>query len=164
LKFVFGFEEILESKLANVPWTNAFLPSKILVIGVDDNGDFMAVCGVRSVFNILTLYVCREWRGRGIGSQILKKRIDIAWKRRLSFILLGVFHSNVEAFRLYSKFGFKEVVFLKKSSLRIMILPMNFMGEVAYLFLCAITLLLPNLSWAYVAQWVHNATVSNVDT
>ena len=164
MKFVFGFEEILESKLANVPWTNAFLPSKILVIGVDDNGDVMAVCGVRSVFNILTLYVRREWRGRGIGSQILKKTIDMAWKRRLSFILLGVFHSNVGAFRLYSKFGFKEIVFLKKSSLRIMMLSMNFIGEVAYLFLCAITLLLPNLSWAYVAQWVHNATVSNVDT
>jgi ribosomal protein S18 acetylase RimI-like enzyme len=163
LKFVFGFGEILESKLANVPWTNAFLPSKILVIGVDDNGDVMAVCGVRSVFNILTLYVCREWRGRGIGSQILKKTIDMAWKRRLSFILLGVFHSNVGAFRLYSKFGFKEVVFLKKSSLRIMMLSMNVIGEVTYLVLCAITSFLPNVLWAYVAQRVHDRTISDYD-
>ncbi len=83
---------------------------------------------------------------------------------RLSFILLGVFHSNAGAFRLYSNFGFKEIIFLKKSSLRIMILPINVIGEVTYLFLCAITSLLPNVLWAYVAQWVHNTTVSNVDT
>jgi RimJ/RimL family protein N-acetyltransferase len=149
--------------LANIPWTNVFLPSKILVVGVDDNGDVMAVCGVRSVSNILTLYICEEWRGRGIGSQILEKTIDIARERHLGFILLGAFRSNVRAFRLYSKFGFKKVVFLKKPRLRIMMLPMNFVGEVTYLFLCVVTLLLPNLFWTYVAQWVHNATVSNID-
>lgn len=98
-----------------------------------------------------------------MGSQILKKTIGIARERHLGFVLLGVFYSNVRAFRLYSKFGFKEVVFLKKPSLRIMMLPMNFVGEVAYLFLCVVTLLLPNLFWTYVAQWVHNATVSNID-
>jgi len=153
----------LKSQLANVPWTNVFLPSKILVVGVDDNGGVMAVCGVRSVFNILALYVCGEWRGRGIGSQILKKTIDMARKQRLSFILLGVFHSNVGAFRLYSNFGFKEVVFLKKSSLRIMMLPINVVGEVTYLVLCAITSLLPNVLWIYVAQRVHDRTISNYD-
>ena len=163
MKFVFGLGEVLKSKLTNVPWANAFLPSKILVVDVDDNGDFMAVCGIRSVFNILTLYICEEWRGRGIGSQILEKTIDIAREWHLGFILLGVFSSNVRAFRLYSKFGFKKVVFLKKPSLKIMMLPMNFVGKVTYLFLRNVTLLLPNLFWTYAAQWVHNATVSNID-
>lgn len=162
--FVFEFGEAFKSKLSNVPWANAFLPSKILIVAVNDKGDVAAVCGIRSVFNILTLYVCEEWRGRGMGSQVLEKTISIAQERHLGFILLGVFHSNLRAFHLYCKFGFKEVVFLQKPSLRIMILPMNFIGEVAYLFLCAITLLLPNLFWAYATQWVHNVTVSNVDT
>jgi hypothetical protein len=149
--------------LANIPWTDAFLPSKILVAGVDENGDIVAVCGIRSVFNISTLYVCEKWRGRGIGNQILKKTIDTAWKRHLSFILIGVFYDNVRAFRLASKFGFKEVTFLRNPSLRIMMLPMNLLGKVSYLSLRAITSLLPNLFWVYIAQCVHNVTVSSID-
>ena len=149
--------------MANIPWVNAFLPSKILVVGVDDKSNVAAVCGIRSLFNILTLYVCEQCRGLGIGSQILAKTISMARERRLGFILLGVFYDNARAFRLYSRFGFREVVYLRKSGLRVMMLPMNFVGEVAYLFLCAITLLLPNLFWTYAAQLVHNATVSNIN-
>jgi len=77
--------------LANIPWANVFLPSKILVVGVDDKSNVVAVCGVRSLFNILTLYVCEQCRGLGIGSQILKKTIGMARERRLGFILLGFF-------------------------------------------------------------------------
>jgi len=145
--------------LANIPWTNAFLPSKILIVGVDDDGDVVAACGIRSVFNVLTLYVCEQWRGRGMGNLILEKAIDIAQERRLGFILLGVFYDNVGAFRLYSKFGFKEVVYLKKSGLRVMMLPLDCIGEVAYVFLCGITSLLPNVFGTYAARWVHNVTV-----
>lgn len=162
MKFVFGFGEAFRSKLLNIPWANAFLPSKILVVGVDDGGDVVAACSIRSVFNILTLYVCEQWRGRRIGDQILKKTIDISRERLLGFILLGVFYDNVRAFRLYSKFGFEEVVYLKKSGLRIMMLSLDFVGEIVYAFLCRIVLLLPNVFWTYAAQWVHNATVRNV--
>ena len=162
MKFILSSKEVFKSELLSIPWANAFLPSKILVVAVDD-GSFGAVCGIRSLFNILTLYVCEQWRGRGIGSQILEKTIGMARERRLGFVLLGVFYDNVRAFRLYSRFGFREVVYLRKSGLRVMMLPMNFVGEVAYLFLCAITLLLPNLFWTYAAQLVHNATVSNIN-
>lgn len=161
MKFVFGLGEAFRSELLHIPWADAFLASKILVVGIKDDGCIAAVCGIRSVFNILTLYVCEEWRGRGMGSQILKRMIDVARERCLSFILLGVFYDNVRAFRLYSKLGFKEVVFLKKSSLRIMMLSMDFLGEVTYVFLCAITSLLPNVFWTYAAQWVHNRTISD---
>jgi hypothetical protein len=149
--------------LSNIPWANAFLPSKILVVNLDDDGDVAAVCGIRSVLNILTLYVCEKWRDRGIGAQILEKMIGVARERHLGFILLGVFYGNVRAFRLYSKFGFKGVVFLKKPSLRIMMLPLNFLGKVSYLSLRAIISLLPNLFWVYIAQYVHNVTVSSID-
>lgn len=142
-----------------MPWTDAFLPSKILVVGVDDKGNVVAACGIRGVFNILTLYVCEQFRGRGIGNQILEKTIDIARERRLGFILLGVFYDNVRASSLYSKFGFREIVYLRKPSLRIMMLPMDLIGEMAYVFLCAITSLFANVFWAYAAQWVHNVTI-----
>ena len=147
--------------MSNIPWANAFLPSKILVVGVDDDGDVVAVCGIRSVFNILTLYVCSEWRSRGIGTQILEKAINMARERYLGFILLGVLYDNVRALHLYSKFGFKEVVYLRKSSLRVMMLPMGFVGEVAYPFLCGIACSLPNVFWTYAVRWVHNITVSD---
>ena len=147
--------------MSNIPWANAFLPSKILVVGVDDDGDVVAVCGIRSVFNILTLYVCSEWRSRGIGTQILEKAINMARERYLGFILLGVLYDNVRALHLYSKFGIKEVVYLRKSSLRVMMLPMGFVGEVAYPFLCGIACSLPNVFWTYAVRWVHNITVSD---
>jgi ribosomal protein S18 acetylase RimI-like enzyme len=98
VKFILSSKEVFKSELLSIPWVNAFLPSKILVVGVDD-GSFGAVCGIRSVFNILTSYVCEQWRGRGIGSQMLAKTISMARERRLSFILLGVFYDNVRAFR-----------------------------------------------------------------
>jgi RimJ/RimL family protein N-acetyltransferase len=160
VKFILSSKEVFKSELRSIPWANAFLHSKILVVCVDD-GSFGAVCGIRSVFNILTLYVCEQWRGRGIGNQILAKTISMARERRLGFILLGVFYDNVRAFRLYSRFGFREVVYLKKPGLRVMMLPMDFLGEFAYVFLRGVTLLLPNMFWTYVAQWVHDRTVSD---
>jgi predicted GNAT family acetyltransferase len=136
------------------------LPSKILVAGVDDEDRVEAVCGIRGAFNILTLYICERCRGRGIGNQILRKAIDIARERRLEFVLLGVSCDNVRAFHLYRKFGFREVVCLRKSSLRVMMLPMDPVGEFVYLFLCGLTRSLPNVFWTYAAQWVHDITVS----
>lgn len=161
MKFVLNSKEALKSELLSIPWANAFLASKILVVGIKDDGSIGAVCGIRSVFNILTLYVCKQSRGRGIGKQILKKTIDVARQRHLVFILLGVPYRNTRAFRLYFKFGFKEVVYLKKLNLRIMMLSMDFAGEAAYLFLCTIVSLLPNLFWTYIEQWIHDRTVSS---
>jgi len=161
VKFVLNSKEALKSELLSIPWANAFLASKILVVGIKDDGSIGAVCGIRSVFNILTLYVCKQSRGRGIGNQILKKTIDVARQRHLVFILLGVPYRNTRAFRLYFKFGFKEVVYLKKLTLRTMVLPMDFAGEAAYLFLCTIVSLLPNLFWTYIEQWIHDRTVSS---
>lgn len=160
MKFVLNSKEALKSELTSVPWANAFLPSKILVVGIKDGGSTGAVCGIRSIFNILTLYVCKQSRGRGIGNQILKKTIDVARQRHLVFILLGVPYRNTRAFRLYFKFGFREVVYLEKLNLRIMMFPMDFVGEVAYVFLCTIVSLLPNLFWTYTAQWIHDRTIS----
>jgi len=162
MRFVLSSKEAFGSELLNIPWADAFLSSKILVVGVDDKSNVVTVCGIRSLFNILTLYVCEQFRGRGIGSQILEKTIGITRECRLGFILLGVPYTNVRAFRLYSKFGFKEVVHLAKPGLRIMMLPTDFVGEVAYLFLCGITSLLPNVFWTYTAQWIHDRTVSDV--
>jgi hypothetical protein len=91
---------------------------------------------------------------------MLGEIIDVARDRGLSFVLLGVFSWNVPAFRLYSNSGFREVVHLKKSSLRVMMLPIDFVGGVVYKVFCFVTSLLPNLFWTYAAQWVHDRTIS----
>jgi GNAT superfamily N-acetyltransferase len=161
LKFVFGSGEAFRSRLSDIPWIDAFLPSKILVAGVDENGEVEAICGIRGVFNILTLYVREQWRGRGVGTQILEKAINMARKRRLGFVLLGVARDNLRAFSLYGKFGFRHVVYLKRTEVRIMMLPTDLAGEFAYMFLRDITRLLPNTFWTYVAQGVHYVTVSD---
>jgi predicted GNAT family acetyltransferase len=149
--------------LSNIPWTSAFLRSKILVASVDDEDGVEAVCGIRGVFNILTLYVGEQCRGRGVGNLLLTKAIAIARERRIGFILLGVFYDNAKAFHLYHKSGFREVVFLENSSLRVMMLPMDFVGEFAYWFLCGVTRSLPNVFWAYAARLVHRLTVSDYE-
>jgi GNAT superfamily N-acetyltransferase len=146
--------------LSDIPWANVFLPSKILVVCVNNNGDVVAVCGIRSVFNIITLYVCEKWRGKGVGTKTFKRTITIAKKRHISFILFGVYYNNIPILRLTSKFGCKDIMSLKKSNIGFKIIPLNFLGHIAYISLRVITSLLPNVFWTYVAQRVHDRTIS----
>lgn len=160
MKFGLDSKKALKLQLLNIPWAESFLASQILVVGSRNDGSIGAVCGIKSIFNILTLYVCKQCRGQGVGYQILKETIDVARRRHLVFVLLGVPYRNTRAFRLYSKFGFKEVVYLEKVNHRVMMLPIGFVGEVAYVFLCTIASMLPNLFWTYTVQWIHDRTVS----
>lgn len=140
-------------------WANAFSPSKILVACVDDNDDTIAFCGIRSIFNIITLYVHEKWRGQGVGIKIFRKTIIMAKKGHLSFVLFGVYYDNVPILRLTSKFGCKDIVFLKKTNIGFKIIPLNFLGHIVYVSLRVVTHLLPDMCWTYVAQWVHNRTM-----
>jgi len=55
---------------------------------------------------ILGLAVLEEFRGKGIGSALLKKAIDFAREKRKSEIVLLVSEANPAAQRIYEKFGF----------------------------------------------------------
>lgn len=160
MKFVFGLGENLKSKLSDLPkeWAGAFLPSKILVIAVNSNGDVVGVCGIRSVFNIITTYIYENWRGKGLGTKMHEIIIPIAKKRHLCFLLFGAYSDNIPILHLTSKFGSKDIVSLKKSNLTFKIFPLNFLGYIVYWSAQVITHLLPNRFLEYISIWIHNKT------
>jgi ribosomal protein S18 acetylase RimI-like enzyme len=55
------------------------------------------------------IYVLREYKGRGIGKQLLGKAIEITENAKLKNICLGVWEKNTEAIAFYRKHGFKAI-------------------------------------------------------
>lgn len=49
-----------------------------------------------------------EYRGQGVGQQLLERALEHAWSKGLTRIELEVFSDNEPARRLYRKFGFEE--------------------------------------------------------
>ena len=118
-----GIEErvaTLETELRSVDERRAWLASHderhpVLVAEVDAD-----LCGWASlnVFNArpayrhvgeISVYVAREWRGRGVGFQLLSALDDHA--RRLGYhkLTLAGFPFNEAAVRLYTRSGFQHV-------------------------------------------------------
>lgn len=168
-RFIVGDGEHLKRKLQNFPvidtdraveFRQTFLLSKVLVVAETSNGNVVAACGLRSIFNILTMYVEGAYRGRGIGTQVLKIAISKAQKRNLNFIMLTVLSNNSPALHLYLKFGFKEIFRLKSLGRIVMILPLSFKGRLAYIFLNAISSCrFTEVFSMYVVECVHKRTM-----
>lgn len=59
---------------------------------------------------IYDLYVVPEFRGKGIGSELLKKALERIRSRGFKQVRIGVLSQNARALNLYEKFGFKEVL------------------------------------------------------
>lgn len=157
MKFIVSNGERFRGRLQNFPWARNFLSSKILVVGMNGSS-IIATCGIRSVLNILTLYVGKGYRGQGIGRRILRKTIEVAQKRNLGFIVLSVLMDNMPALHLYLKFGFREIVRFDKFIT--MMFPLTTRGELAYGFLSLISSKLPNIFIAHVANWIEKMTFS----
>lgn len=62
----------------------------------------------------LGMGIIPEYRGRGIGSQLLSTTLDHAEKFGLEKVELNVYTSNTAAVALYKKFGFEEEGLIKK--------------------------------------------------
>ncbi len=62
----------------------------------------------------LGMGILPEFRGQGIGSQLLQKVIEHAKNFGLEKIELNVYSSNVSAIGLYKKFGFDQEGLIKK--------------------------------------------------
>jgi ribosomal protein S18 acetylase RimI-like enzyme len=56
---------------------------------------------------VLAIGVVSDYRGRGIGSALMKHAIASAWKRRLTRIELTVRADNLAAVALYQRMGFE---------------------------------------------------------
>jgi ribosomal-protein-alanine N-acetyltransferase len=93
-----GFLQELENPVSQL-W--ALLSGKV-VLG------YFCFWAVREEMQLLDLAVHPIYRGRGHGSDLLKRMIDLALSRGLSRIWLEVRASGSSARRLYEKFGFAE--------------------------------------------------------
>jgi ribosomal protein S18 acetylase RimI-like enzyme len=59
-------------------------------------------------FGDIDMAVAREWRGRGVGSALLRAAIECARARGLHKLQLSVFPHNAAGIALYRKYGFVE--------------------------------------------------------
>ncbi len=143
----------------NFPLGKEFASSSLLVVSTNDADEIVAACGIRSLLNILVLFVKENCRGHGIGAQLLRKTIETAERRRLGFITLSVSSDNIIASRLYCRFGFKEVMFLRKSHKTLMMLPLTSGWELTCAFIRVIGFLLPNTFLSYVHLWLYRRTL-----
>ncbi len=77
---------------------------------VSDTGDPDYTIPNQRVY-VSRMIVKKEYRNRGIGSEILKFLIDKAKNMGYSEMTIGVDKDNVNALHMYRKFGFTEVLF-----------------------------------------------------
>lgn len=160
MRFILSNGEQMRESVQEFPVANELSCSKILVTCVANDLGVIAACGIRSMFNVLVLEVKEGYRGRGIGTETLKRAIIAAQKLDIGFITLSVSPDNKAALHLYSKFGFRWIVFLKKPDRAVMILPLALRGKLVYDFLkvCSV---LPNIFLAQVHVWLYGKTTGN---
>ena len=54
------------------------------------------------------LVILKKERGKGIGTSLIKKFMDICKKKGIYHIMISTSKSNKEAIKLYKKIGFKK--------------------------------------------------------
>jgi phosphinothricin acetyltransferase len=78
------------------------------VVGWGSLNPFNAREAYRFVADI-SVYVERGWRGKGVGSVILERLIELARERGFHKMVLSAFPFNAAGIGLYSKYGFRTV-------------------------------------------------------
>lgn len=65
-----------------------------------------------------SIYVRRDWRGKGVGRQLILKMIELAKNNDFRKLVLATLANNPNAHRLYRSVGFRDVgVFYKQGIL-----------------------------------------------
>ena len=159
MRFILGSGEQLKEKLKDFPspWVNYLLAAKILVIGMID-GEIVAAYGIRSMFNVVTLYVKEGYRGRGIGGQMFEKLINAAQKHGFDFLTAAVFHQNTAALKLFSRFGCRVIKHPKKGNDVIIVCPLTMKGDLTYRFLRIACSMVPDEFLAQADAWISKRT------
>ncbi len=106
----------LEKATFSTPWSEKSIresaESGTIFIKGMYNGEFAGYCGLNTVLDegyITNIGVLPQFRNKKIGSAILRRIINIANEKKLSFVSLEVRKSNTVAINLYNKFGFTAV-------------------------------------------------------
>ncbi|MFX1519987.1 MAG: GNAT family N-acetyltransferase [Promethearchaeota archaeon] len=86
------------------------------IIVAEIQGEIVGQVQLERLDDDATQHVCEigiiidpDYRGKGVGSALLKKGIDTAKHLGFEKIILSVFSTNEIALTLYKKFGFKEI-------------------------------------------------------
>lgn len=61
-----------------------------------------------------SIYVERAWRGKGVGSQLLSRLVELGRERGYHKLVLSAFPTNAGGMALYQKFGFRTVGIYKE--------------------------------------------------
>lgn len=61
-----------------------------------------------NTLEIERIYVLKEFQGKKVGQQLFKKAMEIARRKSVNYVWLGVWEENPRAIRFYKKNGFVE--------------------------------------------------------
>jgi len=64
-----------------------------------------------------SIYIERRWRGKGVGSRLLARLIELARELGYHKLVLSAFPTNPGGMALYEKFGFRTVGIYKEQGL-----------------------------------------------
>lgn len=117
-------------KETNLP-SHYVLQSKLLV-SKEEEGKVIGLAGVQKN-NSLFVVVTSKYQDTGIGTELTKETVRQAIKRNYSYISLTVSQSNIKAFHIFQKLGFKPVYSWLNNGKKFhfMILTLNWRGKLA---------------------------------
>ena len=115
-EFIDGITE-LDRLCFTIPWSRNLFVSELhsknaFYLIAKCNSDVVGYCGINYVCGegrITNIAVHPEYRNKGIASALLEKMINFAESKSLEFITLEVRESNINAIKLYEKYGFQKV-------------------------------------------------------
>lgn len=159
VKFFVGSGEQFMAKMQSFPahFANGFISSKLLAVCVTSDAEVVAACGILKLSNYVMYYVKQEYRGQGLGTQIIERTINIARKRGLAFLHSSVSTTNVPSLHLQRKY-FRKIIYLEKWKYLITMLPLAFRGELLYIFLHLTCSKLPETLIAYTIDLLMRVT------
>jgi L-amino acid N-acyltransferase YncA len=102
-EFTFTYQDKMKLGL---PWIVAEADKQI--IGYGTYGSFRKASGYKTTVEH-SLHVHPDFRGQGIGSNILGKLITLAKDQSLNVMIAGIDATNTTSIVLHEKFGFKKV-------------------------------------------------------
>ncbi|GAH08260.1 unnamed protein product, partial [marine sediment metagenome] len=137
------------------------MSSKISVFALKGNDEVIGACSIRNPFNVFVIYIEEDYRGLGLGNELIKTIINKAKNKELRFITLTVSSDNSAASNLYSNHGFKKITHLKKSKQILFMLPINFTGKTIFNFLKNLCLIIPNIFQSYIHEFLYKISIYN---
>lgn len=101
-------KNILKKELSNENSEFYFAIISSIIIGYFKINAYPAQTDIKDPFSLELerIYILKEYQGKNYGKKLLEKVIDIAKKRKLMYLWLGVWNKNIKAIQFYKRNGF----------------------------------------------------------